>query len=119
MTTRILILLLLLGCGKIEQIQDKFVALSVNNNLTQVDVRMGFLIRSTSSLINEDVVEFENTQYRVATVSQSAQSTYQSLPRGQRIPIYFKGNFIKRSGIVSSNPNLVVDAIEIESITNR
>jgi hypothetical protein len=115
---KLLFVILLASCGKIEQIQDNFIAMSGNNDLRQVDIRIGFAYRSTSSN-GEDYIEFENTQFRVGRVNPSAQTGYQSLPRGQRVAVHFKGQFAKRSGVVTSNPSLVVDVVDLDAITLR
>ncbi len=107
------------SCGKIQQVQDSFIAMSGNNSLTQVDVRIGFLERSPTGRLNDDVVEFENTQYRVLSINPEVAPSYQNFPKSQRIPVYFKGNFAKRSGLMISNPSLVVDAIALEAIIQR
>ena len=119
MIIKLLTLLLFVSCGKIEQVQDSFIALSGNNSLTQVDVRIGFLERSPSGTLSDDVVEFENTQYRVISINPEAASAYQDFPRGERIPVYFKGSFARRSGLMSSNPSMVVDAVALDAIIRR
>ena len=117
--TFLFLLLSLVSCGKIEQVQDSFIALSGSNSLTQVDVRVGFLERSPNGVLSDDVLDFENTQYRVISINPEAASTYQNFPRSQRIPVYFKGNFAKRSGVMSSNPSMVVDAVALDAIIRR
>jgi hypothetical protein len=119
MIIKILTLLIFVSCGKIEQVQDSFIAMSGNNSLTQVDVRIGFLERSPNGTLSDDIVEFENTQYRVISINPEVAPTYQNFPRGQRIPVYFKGSFARRSGLVSANPSMVVDAVALDAIIRR
>jgi len=119
MKINILFVLLLMSCGKVQQVQESFIAMSGNNSLTQVDVRIGFLERSPTGRLSDDVVEFENTQYRVMSINPEVAPSYQNFPQGQRIPVYFKGSFAKRSGLVTSNPSMVVDAVALEAIIKR
>ncbi|MCE3013372.1 MAG: hypothetical protein LW878_09945 [Proteobacteria bacterium] len=119
MIYKILLLMLMVSCGKIQEVQDSFIAMSGNNSLTQVDVRIGFLERSPNGTLSDDVVEFENTQYRVMSINPEVASSYQQFPRGQRIPVYFKGSFARRSGLMSTNPSMVVDAVALEAIIQR
>jgi hypothetical protein len=107
------------SCGKIEQVQDSFIAMSGNNSLTQVDVRIGFVYRGGNNGHHNDFLDFENTQYKIGSISSTATSAYQAFPVGVTTPVYFKGNFAKRSGLVTSNPSLVVDVVDIEAIIKR
>jgi len=119
MIFKIMALLVFVSCGKIEQVQDSFIAMSGNNSLTQVDVRIGFVYRGGSNGQHNDFLDFENTQYKIGSIASTAVSTYQSFPVGVSTPVYFKGNFAKRSGLVVSNPSLVVDVVDIEAIIKR
>lgn len=116
-TNLFLMLLLVSSCGKVEQVQDSFAGMISSNDLRFNDLRIGSLYRSPGGAGSYDYLEFENTQYRIGTVSNDATSSYQQIPTGVLTPVYFRGNFAKRSGISSGNPSLVFDVVDINGVT--
>ncbi len=123
MNSKIVFVLLFLGisCGKIEQIQDSFIAISGNNDLTMVDVRIGSIYRNDPAANPQgyDFIEFENTQYRLGTVSSEIAPEVAKLPRGQLVQVYFKGQFVRRSGVSTTNPTVEFDVIDLTGITKK
>jgi hypothetical protein len=117
----LLLVLILAGCGKLEKVQDSFIALSGNNDLTMVEVRVGAIYRNNPATQPQgyDFIEFENTQYRLGTVSSEVAPEVAKLPRGQLVPVYFKGQFVRRSGVSSTNPNVEFDVIDLTAITKK
>lgn len=109
------------GCGKLEKVQDSFIALSGNNDLTMVEVRVGAIYRNNPATQPQgyDFIEFENTQYRLGTVSTEVAPEVAKLPRGELVPIYFKGQFVRRSGVSTTNPNVEFDVIDLTAITKK
>jgi hypothetical protein len=114
-------LLVFTSCGKIQQVQDSFIAMSGNNDLRMVEVRLGAVYRNDPTSLPQgyDFIEFENTQYRIGSIDPEAQSQIDSLPRGQMVQVYFKGTFSKRSGVSTTHPTVEFDVIDIEAITKK
>ena len=114
-------LLMAVSCGKLEKVQDSFIAISGNNDLTMVEVRVGAIYRNNPATQPQgyDFIEFENTQYRLGTVSSEVAPEVAKLPRGQLVPIYFKGQFVRRSGVSITNPNVEFDVIDLTAITQK
>jgi hypothetical protein len=117
--SQFILILLLTACGKIEQVQESFIAMSGNNDLVQVSVRIGSLYRNDSASQPQgyDFLNFENTQYRIGNVSPEVAQYISTLPKGQLVQVYFKGSFGKRSGISSSNPSVAFDVIDLTGVT--
>lgn len=115
------LLALAVSCGKMEKIQDSFIAISGNNDLTMVEVRIGAIYRNDPAVNPQgyDYIEFENTQYRLGTVSSDVAPEVAKLPRGQIVPVYFKGQFVRRSGVSSTNPNVEFDVIDLTGIAKK
>lgn len=115
------VLLFVASCGKMEKIQDSFIAISGNNDLTMVEVRIGAIYRNDPAAQPQgyDFIEFENTQYRLGTVSSEVAPEVAKLPRGQLVPVYFKGQFVRRSGVSNTNPSVVFDVIDLTAITKK
>lgn len=121
-TSKLLILLALtLSCGKIEQVQDSFVALSGNNDLKMVELRIGAVYRNDPAAQPQgyDFIEFENTQYRIGAMDPNVATAMSTIPRGQLTQVYFKGQFAKRSGLSSTHPSVEFDVIDLESISKK
>lgn len=118
MKTNILVLMmLLLGCGKIEQVQDSITGMISSNDLKLNDIRIGSLYRSNGTGGSFDYLEYENTQYRIGNVATDANSAYQQVPAGTLTPVYFKGSFARRSGISTGNPAQVFDVVDITGVS--
>ena len=117
----LLLSLLIISCGKIEQVQESFIAMSGNNDLIQVEVRIGALYRNdpASNPNGYDYINFENSQYRLGSISTTAAEAMAQLPRGQEVSVYFKGSFGRRSGISSANPEVTFDVIDLEAVTKK
>lgn len=116
-----LFLLLASACGKIEQVQESFIAMSGNNDLVQVEVRIGSIYRNDPARTptGYDYINFENTQYRLGSISTTAAEGMNQIPRGQEVPIYFKGTFGRRSGISNAQPSVVFDVIDLEAVAKK
>jgi hypothetical protein len=114
-------LLVAMSCGKMEKIQDSFIAISGNNDLTMVEVRIGAIYRNDPAANPQgyDYIEFENTQYRLGSISTEVAPEVAKLPRGQSVPVYFKGQFVRRSGVSSTHPNVEFDVIDLTAITKK
>jgi len=114
-------LLSVVACGKIQQVQDSFVAMSGNNDLKLVEVRLGAIYRNDSSSQPQgyDFIEFENTQYRLGEIDPAAQEQLNSIPRGRMTQVYFKGTFSRRSGVSTAHPTVEFDVIDIDAITKK
>lgn len=98
----LLLFLTLLGasaCGKVQQVQDSFVSMASSNDLKIVELRTGNFHRSTGANGDDDWLEFENTQYRLGTLSSGASTSIDNMQAGQTITVLFKGNFVERSGV--------------------
>jgi hypothetical protein len=117
----LVVIALAVGCGKLEKVQDSFIALSGNNDLTMVEVRVGAIYRNNPATQPQgyDFIEFENTQYRLGTISTEVAPEVAKLPRGQLVPVYFKGQFVRRSGVSTTNPNVEFDVIDLTAITKK
>jgi|GEM_PF-6881093 len=115
------LLALAVSCGKMEKIQDSFIAISGNNDLTMVEVRIGAIYRNDPAANPQgyDYIEFENTQYRLGTVSTEIAPEVAKLPRGQLVQVYFKGQFVRRSGVSNTNPTVEFDVIDLTGITKK
>ncbi len=118
-----LLLTLLSGCGKIEQVQESFVGMISDNDLSMVEVRVGSLYRHnpSSEPNGYDYLNFGNVQYRLGALSPEVQQVLAAFPVGQIVPVYFKGQFSRRSGLTSNNanPNLTYDIVDIQALTRR
>ncbi|MBY0516627.1 MAG: hypothetical protein K2P81_06960 [Bacteriovoracaceae bacterium] len=121
MINRFLLFFLLVSCGKIEQVQESFIAMSGNNDLVQVDVRIGALYRNdpTTQPQGYDFLNFENTQYRIGNVSSDVAQFISTLPKGQLVQVYFKGSFGKRSGVSNTNPTVAFDVIDLTGVSRK
>ncbi len=114
-------MMLTVSCGKIEQVQDSFVALSGNNDLKMVEVRLGALYRNDPAAQPQgyDFIDYENTQYRIGSASPEVATELAKIPRGQLTQVYFKGQFAKRTGVSASNPNVEFDVIDLEAVAPK
>ncbi|MFP5491000.1 MAG: hypothetical protein ACLGG0_05840 [Bacteriovoracia bacterium] len=115
------LLLIISACGKIEQVQESFIGLTTNNSLTMVDVKLGALYRNdpTQNPNGYDYINFGNTQYRIGNMTDEVRQTYNALPRGTQLEVYFKGKFAKRAGVSTSNPSVDFDVIDLEGIAKK
>ena len=109
------------ACGKIEQVQESFIGLTTNNNLTMVDVKLGALYRNdpTKNPSGYDYINFGNIQYRIGNMTDEVRQTYNNLPRGTQLEVYFKGKFAKRAGVSTANPSIDFDVIDLEGIAKK
>ena len=121
MSKLILLLILTSACGKIDQVQESFVALSGNNDLKMAEVRLGVVYRNDPAAQPQgyDFIDYENTQYRIGNVDPVVAAELVKIPRGQLTEVYFKGQFAKRSGLSSSNPSVEFDVIDLEAIAKK
>lgn len=124
MTTRIFLLsllALLTGCGKFQQVQDSFAMFGSGASVKLNDVRIGSFFRNdaTANPSGYDYLIYENTQYRIGTIPAELQSVVSALPKGLEIPVYFKGTFTLRSGVVATNPNQSFDVVDITALTKK
>lgn len=121
MKIKILLLLLLVSCGKIEQVQESFIGLTTNNDLTMVDVKLGalYLNNPSQNPNGYDYINFGNTQYRLGSMTPEVQQVMSSLPIGQHTEVYFKGTFGRRAGVSVSNPSVDFDVIDLSGLAKK
>ena len=120
--TRISFILMVLGaltaaCGKVTRVQDSILDLGVSNDLRMVDVRAGVINLAASG--NGSYLDYEGTRYMLGNLSNSASNVLAQFPTGQDQPIYFKGSFARRSGVVSSSPSQVYDVVDLDMVNRR
>ncbi len=113
----LLVLAIFASCGKVQQVQEGISALTTSNDLKLVDVRAGFAFNGGAG--GYDYLEYESTQYRLGDVSPSAAQVLDALPEGQRIPVYFKGQFARRSGVMGAPGSTVFDVVDLESLRRQ
>ena len=115
------LLLTLVSCGKIQQVQDSFALFGSNSDIRLTEVRIGAFYRNDPAVnpSGYNYLIFENTQYRLGTLNPDLTTVVAALPKSQEIPVYFKGSFAARSGIVTSNPTQSFDVVDLTALTRK
>jgi hypothetical protein len=111
------LLAILTGCGKVTQVQEGVLNMAISNDVKMVELRIGALYRDNAG--GYDYLEYENTRYRIGTVASAAADGLAQLPAGQLVPVYFKGKFVKRSGISATYPQQVFDVVDLEAVVKK
>jgi hypothetical protein len=95
-------LVILFGCGKMQEIKLKSNsnsnsnsndALSADSDVKIVEVVEGVAYKGDSS--TEHYIEYAQAQYRISALSSPAMETFNALPLKARTNVYFKGTFSK------------------------
>ena len=108
----VLTLVVLFGCGKMQEVKLKSQSqnsLGAEGDTRLVEVSEGTFYKGNSK--SESYLEFAQIQYRIGTISESAQLTFDALPSSQPVIVYFKGQYVK--GILSGGTEVEVVNLEI------
>ena len=108
----VITLLVLFGCGKVQELKLKSKnqsSLGTETDVKLVEVQEGVFYKGDE--VSENYLEFSQVQYKIGTLTSEAQETLDALPLKTRTNIYFKGMYKKEP--LESNPSVEIDVVDL------